>query len=198
MKTATQFIKTTVIGGVLFLIPLVLIVILIGKAHQAVRTIVVPIAAHIPLEHAASLMAIVLLLVVAFLTGLVARTGLGHRFENFLEKVILKKIPVYTLLKGMAEGGGLVTGGKDVKVVMANIDDAWLLAFIIEELHEGVLTVFVPSVPTPVAGSLYFLREEQVRRLPDVSVRDAVTCIMQLGVGSQALLSRAGSKTSEH
>jgi len=192
MKTLLQFIKTTMFGGILFLIPLVLILVLIGKAHGVVRKLVAPIAAHLPFERADSVIAIVLLLLVAFLAGVLARTNLGRGLVRALENLILKKIPGYTLLKGMADGP-LTAEGSEVKVIMANIDDAWLLAFIIEEQQDGVLTVFVPSVPTPVAGSLYFLREEQIKRLPNVSVREAVTCIMQLGVGSRALLERADS-----
>jgi uncharacterized membrane protein len=49
----------------------------------------------------------------------------------------------------------------------------------------------VPSAPTSVAGSLYYLQEGQVKRLKDVAVRDAVKCIMQLGVGSRKLLAQA-------
>ena len=44
-----------------------------------------------------------------------------------------------------------------------------------------------PSAPTPTAGSLYFLKEEQVKRL-DIPMKDAIDCLMQLGVGSNELL----------
>jgi uncharacterized membrane protein len=50
-----------------------------------------------------------------------------------------------------------------------------------------MLTVFVPSAPTPTAGSIYLLTERQIRRL-DVPVSAAVRCIMKLGVGSRQLL----------
>jgi len=47
---------------------------------------------------------------------------------------------------------------------------------------DGLLTVFVPSAPTPVAGTIYYLPEDRVRRL-DVPVQTAAKLIMRLGVG---------------
>lgn len=44
-------------------------------------------------------------------------------------------------------------------------------------------TVFVPSAPTPAAGSIYDLTEDRVKLL-DVPVSAALGCIMRLGVGS--------------
>jgi uncharacterized membrane protein len=196
MKTLLKFIKTTIIGGLLFLIPLVLVLVVIGKAYAVVNKIVAPIAAHLPFGGkdpglVAAWIAIGVLLLVAFLAGLVARTRFGQRVRRGIENVVLKKIPGYTLLKSMTDNP-VDSADERMQVALANIDDAWLLAFIMEELEDGRLTVFVPSAPTPVAGSLYYLQEEQVRRLKDVAVRDAVACIMQLGVGSRKLLGQAG------
>jgi uncharacterized membrane protein len=129
--------------------------------------------------------AAILLLLVGFLVGLLARARPVLRVRQAIEQLILRKVPGYTLFKTIAEGAA---GGRgDMKVALANIDDAWLMSFIIEEHADGMLTVFVPSAPTPMAGTIYFLTEQQVKRL-DVPVAAAVKCIMQLGVGSRELL----------
>ena len=44
----------------------------------------------------------------------------------------------------------------------AEIEDALVPAFIVEELDDGRFTVFVPSVPTPFAGAVYILSRERV------------------------------------
>jgi uncharacterized membrane protein len=56
-----------------------------------------------------------------------------------------------------------------------------------EQHADGLLTVFVPSAPTPTAGSIYYHTEQQVKRL-DVPVSTAIKCITQLGVGSREML----------
>jgi hypothetical protein len=49
------------------------------------------------------------------------------------------------------------------------------------------MTVSLGSAPTAAAGPVCYLAEEQVRRL-NVPIKDAMQCVMQLGVGSKALL----------
>src|SRR5262245_42029731 len=41
--------------------------------------------------------------------------------------------------------------------VLAEIEDALVPAFIIEEVEDGRFTIFVPSIPTPLAGAVYVL-----------------------------------------
>ena len=42
------------------------------------------------------------------------------------------------------------------------IEDALVPAFIIEELEDGRLKIFVPSAPTPLAGAVYILSADRV------------------------------------
>lgn len=62
-----------------------------------------------------------------------------------------------------------------------------MLSFILEKLENGLPVVFVPSAPTPAAGSVYYLTEDRVKRL-DVPVSTAMKVIMRLGLGSKELL----------
>ena len=59
--------------------------------------------------------------------------------------------------------------------------------FIIEELDDGRLTVFVPSVPTPLAGAVYVLARERVHLL-DVPFTQAIRSISRWGSGSKELV----------
>jgi hypothetical protein len=57
--------------------------------------------------------------------------------------------------------------------VMSTIEDALTPAFIIEEHDDGRFTVFVPSIPRPLAGAVYILARERVHLL-DVSFTQAI------------------------
>ena len=59
--------------------------------------------------------------------------------------------------------------------------------FIIEELVDGRFTIFVPSVPTPMAGAVYILTPDRVHRL-DVPFTQAITTITRWGSGCQDLV----------
>jgi uncharacterized membrane protein len=192
------FVKTTLVGGFLFLIPLGVAIFVLGKVLDAAAKLAQPVAKLFPVERLVGvaleeLVAILALLLLAFLAGLLAQTEFGTRMNERIEQLILRKMPGYTLLKSVARGATNIGGDSDLKVALANIDDAWLLSFIVEQHADGMLTVFVPSAPTPTAGNVYFMTEQQVRRI-DVPVAAAVKCIMQLGVGSRRLLESSAAK----
>jgi hypothetical protein len=48
------------------------------------------------------------------------------------------------------------------KPALAEIEDALVPAFIVEELDDGRFTVFVPSVPTPLASGIHILTAARV------------------------------------
>lgn len=198
MKPVLEFIKTTFVGGILFLIPLVLVLVLLQKAIEILEKLLAPIAHHLPGFTMVGisfpqLVAVLILLVIGFFAGLIAKMGIGARLVDRIESVVLRKVPGFTLLKSMAHGKLGGSSDRPVRVALANIDDAWLIAFIMEEEADGLLTVFVPSAPTPTAGSLYFLTEQQVKRL-DVPMQTAIKCIMQLGVGARELLASSSGR----
>ena len=70
---------------------------------------------------------------------------------------------------------------------MAEIEDALVPAFIIEEFEDGRYTVFVPSIPTPLAGSVYILDRKRVHPL-DVPFAQALKTVSRWGSGSKDLV----------
>jgi uncharacterized membrane protein len=191
VRSALRFIWRTVIAGILFLAPILLLLVIVYHSVRLVAKILNPISSHIPIEghfgmDRPQIVAVILLLLLGFLAGLLAQMRFASRLSQTLERIILSKMPGYTLFKAVAQGAA-GEQASNMKVALANIDDAWLMSFIVEEHASGMLTVFVPSAPTPTAGSVYLLTEQQIKRL-DVPVSDAVKCIMRLGVGSKQLL----------
>jgi uncharacterized membrane protein len=77
-----------------------------------------------------------------------------------------------------------------VRVALAWIEESWVLAFVMERHDSALNTVFVPSAPTPAAGSIYYLPDDRIKLL-DVPVQSAMACITRLGIGSREMLARA-------
>ena len=73
------------------------------------------------------------------------------------------------------------------KPALAEIEEALVPAFIIEELEDGRFTVFVPSGATPFAGAVYILAAERVHPL-DVPFTEALKSISRWGSGSKELV----------
>jgi uncharacterized membrane protein len=70
---------------------------------------------------------------------------------------------------------------------MLDSDDGILLAFIIEEFEDGRYTVFVPSIPTPLAGAVYVVNRSRVHPL-DVPFTDALKTVSRWGSGAKDLV----------
>ena len=122
-------------------------------------------------------------IVVCFIAGLIARTGPGLRAKNAFELAVLEKLPGYGVLRGLA---GRISGQTEELTfapALVEIEEALVPALIIEELEDGSYTVLVPSVPTPMAGSLYILPRERVHPV-DVSFTSALKVFSKWGTGA--------------
>jgi len=145
MRTLAEFTKTTLIGGVLVILPLYLSIILLAKAASGLFALVKPITAGIPASvEFRGVLAVLALAVTCFVAGLIVRTGPGLRAKNALERAVLEKLPGYALLRGLA---GRIAGQVEETTfapALVEIEDALVPALIIEELEDGSYTVLVP------------------------------------------------------
>lgn len=188
----TKFLKTTIIGGLVFLLPAALVLLVLSKAWFAAKAIAAPLSEKLPRVAlfglgTASLVAILLLMLVCFVAGIFARTGLGRKMKSWVDNSMVASIPAYQVLKSMAEGMAEIESSANVRAALARIEDAWQPALVLEELENGLLTVFVPQAPTPMSGSVFYLTAERVKML-DVPISSVLICIRRMGLGSQALL----------
>ena len=163
MRTLAEFTKTTLIGGVLVILPVYVSLLLLAKAVAGLLALMKPITAGVPASFQfREIVAFLLLAVACFIAGLIVRTGPGLRAKNAFEHAVLERLPGYALLRGLA---GRLTGQADEPTfapALVEIEEALVPALIIEELEDGSYTVLVPSVPTPMAGALYILPRERV------------------------------------
>jgi uncharacterized membrane protein len=184
MRTIAEFAKTTLIGGLLIVLPLYLCLLLLAKAAMGLLGLLNPITAQIPASvQFRQLLAIVLIAAGCFIAGLIVRTGPGLYAKNAFERTILEKLPGYRLLRGLT---GRFAGGVDDPTfapALVEIEDALVPALIVEELDDGSYTVLVPSVPTPMAGAIYILPRERVHPV-DVPFTKAIGVFSKWGAGA--------------
>jgi uncharacterized membrane protein len=195
MRAIAEFTKTTLIGGVLVIIPIYLSVLLLLKAIAGVMGLVSPITEGLPATLPfREMLALLLLVAACFICGIALRTGPGLRAKNALERSLLEKIPGYALIRGLA---GRIAGKANEQtfaVVLAEIEDALVPAFLVEDCDDSRCAIFVPSVPTPAAGSIYIIAKDRVHPV-DVPFTLAVGVISKWGAGASELL--AGMKRAE-
>ena len=187
MKRLAEFTKTTLIGGLLIVLPIYVSVLLLAKTLAGILSLVSPVAAAIPgAGQFRQVIAILIVLAVCFVAGIVVRTGAGLRAKNAFERAVLERIPGYALVRGLAERVAGESSEGAFRPALIEIEDALSPGFIIEELEDGRYTVLIPSVPTPAAGALFIMPRERVHPV-DVPFTQAVKVISKWGAGAGEL-----------
>jgi uncharacterized membrane protein len=197
VKRLISILRTTIVGGVIFLVPFVVLIIILGKALQISRAVTVPLAERIPVESVMGLgtpkiLAAVVLVLVCLLAGLFAKTSLAKKLVNWLEKVFLSNVPGYSFLKHLAEETAGTAPERGQQTVLVRFDEASQIGFLIERISGGRVAVFVPDAPNPLAGGVFIVDEDRVTPL-DVPSGSALKCLQRLGEGSGSIVTRVRS-----
>jgi len=187
-KRRTGFLLNSLVAGLLVVVPLYLSALLLFRAMQAVGGLVRPVAQLLPeWLPAEKLLSLLLVLVVCLLVGVAVQTTAGHAARKRIETSLLEKIPGYALFRSLTRQVAGSPEDQAWKPALAEIEDALVPAFIIEEFDDGSFTVFVPAAPTPLSGAVYILTPERVHPL-DVPFTDAIKALSRWGSGSKELV----------
>jgi len=182
-----RFLKATIAGGLLFLLPVVLVLVVLGHAMRVAGKVAQPISALLPdaLVGAvtATVIAALLLVFISVLAGLIARTNAGKRLMRLFESSMLGGIPQYQLVKSVAEGLAQVENAAGLKPALISIEGGWQIGYLLEPLANGWVAVFLPQAPTPMSGNVMYLPTDRVRPL-EISMVKAMAIVKHMGVGS--------------
>jgi uncharacterized membrane protein len=186
------FFRATITGGLLFLLPMVLILTVLRHAIQRVGKLTKPIADLLPFDavlgvRRETFLAVLLLIFISLVAGLVAKTKAGRRVIRWFEDSFVGGLPQYQLTKGMAEGLARVESAEGVQPALVNIEDGWQIAYLLERLENGWVTVFLPQAPTPMSGNVMYLPADRVRPL-NITMSQARGLVKHIGIGSAEAL----------
>jgi uncharacterized membrane protein len=188
----TGFHKATIVGGILFLLPLVLIVIVLGHAVRIAAKVAEPISKLLPIETTnpaaiVTFLAVFLLVVISLIAGLIARTNPGRRLMRWFEDSLFGGLPQYQMVKSVAEGLAQIEGAEGLTPALVSIEDGWQVGYLLEPVNSGWVAVFLPQAPTPMSGNIMYLPSERVKPL-ELTMVQAMALVKKIGVGSGKVL----------
>jgi uncharacterized membrane protein len=195
MTGVVRFIKTTLLGGLFVVLPIVLLYLVALKALQLAVKFSAPIAAVVPADlspvKSPLLIAVVLIVGASFLVGLVMYSAPARRFGRRLEMQTLGRFPPYKFLKGMT---GALAGGADgpgfPPALLVQPNGTRVFVLIIEEHGDEAATVFVPSAPTPTIGTVQIAARDRLQPL-DAKGGEVLQVLGNWGIGTGSLLKKA-------
>lgn len=187
VNSMVQFLKTTLIGGLLIVLPVWVTILLLVKAVMGALTMLQPLAKLLPQQVVhEKLVALSLLIVLCFTVGLLVRSRLGQRLNAWFAKHIFERFPGFSLMRSMVRQFAGDVDEQSFQPALVEIEEALVPAFIVEEHADGQLTVFVSSSPTPMAGAIYILPPARVHRV-EMPLYKAMSCISKWGSGATAM-----------
>ena len=195
MKKFTEFLKTSLLGGLFVLLPLILFYLLLAELLQVVVLLATPIADLFPKGtfdrvNTPVLMALILIVGASFLFGLALRSVSLRRLGLWIERMVLGRMPLYDAVKSLSRG--LVGAKEDTafrSAVLHSADGEREIVYVIEDHGDGHLTVLVPWAPASFAGSVKIVGSDRIEML-EVSVGEASRVLSQWGVGARELLGK--------
>jgi uncharacterized membrane protein len=178
--------KSTLVGGVLFLLPLIVMIVIVEKAVQLATRVFAPLGPVLgdrPIlgVSVATIGSLIALLLLCLVAGVFARTVIAQRFIARLEDAVLSRIPAYNFLKSTAEGVAGIESDASMKPVVVRLDDNLVIGLMTEQ-HEGqdLVAVYLPGAPTPISGSVIYVERERVTLIEATTV-EIFAAMKQIG-----------------
>ena len=192
MTLSLKPMTTTLIGGLVFLLPLIVALAVLGKGLALMAGVAKPLAAMLPNQQVGgvalvSLVALLLLLLLCYGAGLLARAALGRTLSASFEDRLQAFYPRYTIIKGMTQALGVDAVKSSLKTVLVSFDDHQILAVEVERLADGRVVLFVPGAPDPWSGNVVIVSQERVADVP-VEIGALHRSLKSIGRGSAELL----------
>jgi uncharacterized membrane protein len=189
MTKRLGFFKTTIIGGFVFLIPAVIVVVALGKVIGTLKVLATALSTFFGIESLVGgfvleLLAIIATILLCFVAGLLAKRASARRLRERLDATLLNSFPGYAVIKGFAENlrqadqlaGGFVP-------VLVRFDDYVQIAFETHRDSTGKVAVYLPGAPNPWSGMVVYVSQERVELLA-MTLTEALRNIRTLGKGS--------------
>lgn len=195
MNKFREFIKTSMIGGIIIVLPIALMIIIFSWLFRFITGLVHPATDilmndNLP-QFVGDFMVLSIIVGVSFVVGAIVKTRFGRFIHHELEKRVLEVAPGYSVIKEIVLQFIGRKNSSFSKVVLAKPfgNDTMVTGFLVEEHDSGYCTIFVPFGLAPTAGNIYHIKKEFII-IVDVSVEDTFRSIIGCGGGSKVLLNK--------
>jgi len=80
-----------------------------------------------------------------------------------------------------------IENASSLKPALVSIEDGWQIGYLLEQLENDWVAVFLPQAPTPMSGNIMYFPANRVRSL-GITMVQAMSIVKAIGVGSGAAL----------
>jgi len=195
MKRLPEFFKTTALGGLIVLLPVLLLYLVLAEALEVMVALATPLADLLPkgtFNDVTSPVVIALFLIVSisFLIGLGLRLGVARRLGRWIENSVLNRLPMYNVLKNLTMGFAETRENAAFRPAMLiSADGCREPAYVVEDHDDGLVTVLLPFAPMAFTGSIKIVDRDRVETL-DTALGEFTKVLGHWGIGVHHLLGK--------
>lgn len=193
------FTRNALIGGVLVLLPLVILFALFRWAFYLVTDLIQPFTDYFSKllqlsEIVADSLVILVILSGCFMIGTLVSTRVGQWLHRHFDHHLARLAPGYRLVKeivnqllGDSESSPF-SKGEVARVRLFGLQCQTSVTAIVTSRHkDGTVTIFVPTGPNPTSGNIYHVPENLVTYYREASMEKMMKSIIACGAGSDQL-----------
>jgi uncharacterized membrane protein len=193
LRHALDFTRTTVVGGAMFLLPIFLVFLVLGRVFGLMGGITEPLVSAFGVSSiggmaVSNVVAIFLLVLCAFLAGLFARTRTGQSALSWIQDGVSATLPQFSLVQDVAKKIGSDDAPEDMPIVLVPTDAGWALGLLVEAEGDWH-AVYLPGAPQMSSGSVAYAHTDQIHRT-DLTLKHLWVMLRARGKGSQAVYRR--------
>ena len=175
-----------ILGGLFFIIPLLLIIMAIKKTFQLVlpvaRRLSVALELHTILGKASVIIiCVILILLICLFGGYLVQKGFVKKWSNNVEEKLFILFPSFQILKYRIIDDKNNTLNELWNAILFKEDTYYKIAFI-TETSESFITIFIPDAPKMDAGEIRYVPKNELE-YHNISMKEAMSSLYGFGKG---------------
>ena len=177
------------ITGLLFLVPVYVLLVIVTQAWTAVNSLGTKLASLVGLKSilglgVSNLISAALLVLLCFACGLIAQVSVIAAFRSRIDALLATYIPGYAKHRVTVEDKlqGKVAALPYTSALLRQ-QDYWRPVYVVEQDADGHYVVFAPDVPDTSTGTIVLARREDVLLVPSLSANDLDALLKKRGAG---------------
>jgi uncharacterized membrane protein len=190
MKKIISHLKDNFIKGLIFLLPIIVVLVLVAKAIAAMKGFSTKIAALFGMKtimgiSGTTIISTISIIVICILAGYFVRLKFMENFRNWLDRKLGDLLPGYETYREMA----LQKINKEeeklpyAQAVLLKENNYYVPGFLTDSFQDGRLSIFVPLAGNPKEGQIRIVTEGEVTILKNAEVKKVHNSVQKLGAG---------------
>lgn len=177
-----SIIQTTILGGVLFFIPVILLFLVIKHALHLLSPVAEKVIEWVDMTSVLgaatlSVVSVVIILLCSYVSGKLITQGVIRNWSKILEDRLVLLFPTFQMIKFqlLREEDNI----SDWRAVLIREENWYNVAFITSE-SDDFISVYLPDAPRIESGEVRIMKKEEGLYIP-ITYREATQCLTSFG-----------------